>query len=447
MVGGDVADKRLAPYLLLAVAIAFHVLMLGSLFWGYFDQVLYSAERSTKAVDFFAIYEAGHHALHGESLYKLALPQAAPYASPYRYVPSFAYLIGAPLNALGPWNGYWAWVAFNELLLVINAYATWRIGRRGMWGIVGAAMWFAFPQYFLELYLGQFSFLMTTLLFWTAAGLLRNDERFGGTGWVLSLLAKTNSALVAPALLRQGWWRAVVVGGLALALASGPYFLWQRDDGPEFVRVNFTGAYSARTWRVQQYWPAQHGLTDFVENTDLAIDQDAVSSPASYNIAITMVVLATCAAVTLFARRSDPLVLFAIWDASFFLFYKDVWEFHYLMFLPPLVLMVTSRPALRPAALALFIALAIPSPYWPLNHVFNTQQIPPPDFFDPIQSAWPAWGVVVYHAWRPVPMLLFWVYLVVVQCRSGLGLDWLTQQLAALRTLTARATSQAAGRP
>ena len=50
------------PWALLAVAVALHLAMMGSLFWGYFDAFAYTTDRSLQAVDFFGVYEAGQRA-------------------------------------------------------------------------------------------------------------------------------------------------------------------------------------------------------------------------------------------------------------------------------------------------------------------------------------------------------------------------------------------------
>ncbi|MEX0786228.1 MAG: glycosyltransferase family 87 protein [Dehalococcoidia bacterium] len=413
--------------------------MIGSLIWGYFDFFIYSVDRTPKGVDFFAIYEAGHSGLEGRSVYEFNLDDIAngvtksPYLSPYRYVPVFAYAVGAPLNALSPWRAYWAWVALNELLLVLNAYVTWRMAEQKTWGTVGVAMWLLFTPFYLELYLGQFSFLMTTALLWTGIGLLRGRELLAAVPWALSLVTKTNSAVLAPVFLRLGWWRALL-GGCALLAANGAYFLWRPGDLRTFLDDNFLASFRKPPIRFNEYWPAQHGLTDLIENTYLAVDMTARQTPEAYSLIAVAVIVAVSLAVTFLARRQDLLALFAIWSSAFFLAYNDVWEFHYVMLLPALVLLVTHRPAFRPLVLAVFVPLALPAPHWLLTHVLNDQPLPVgPFLIDRLQTLWPAWGVVLYHAWKPIPTLVLWATLVASQSRGGFGLEWFASLGAPLR--------------
>ena len=63
--------NRWSLWLLGAAGLA-HLLMMGSLFWGYFDSLAWPSERSTQAVDFFSIYEAGHSVIENRSLYEYA---------------------------------------------------------------------------------------------------------------------------------------------------------------------------------------------------------------------------------------------------------------------------------------------------------------------------------------------------------------------------------------
>jgi hypothetical protein len=406
---------------LLLTAVLLHLLMMGSLFWGYLNPLSYQTHRAGQALDFFSIYEAGHKALLNRSFYDSALGDTmvrTPYHSSYRYVPVFAYGFGVPANALPPWPAYWGWVAFNELLLVVNAYATWRVAGKSSWGVVGAAMWFVFTPIYVEFYDGQFSFLMATFVLWMGIGLLRQKELLTGASWALSLVTKSNTVLVAPMLFRIGWWRALVLGA-AVAAVNLPYFIWRPADLEFFWRASVNDSLTHPIFRPMLYTPANHGLLSFFNNAYLASHSAAVDVSHALPLVLTFVIIGSSLAVTFLARRADPLLLLATWVTAFFLFDGWVPEYHYVMLLPVLVLLVGHRPGLRIPALAVFVALALPTPYWLLNHVWNTSAVPPPSMLDPVQLSWPAWGVVFYHAAKSLPTLALWSYLVAVQCRGG----------------------------
>jgi len=419
------------PLWLLVAAVLLHLAMMASLFWGYLDSWFYAADRVPQALDFFSIYEAGHSVLEGRSMYRFNFfsgfaEAKAPYFSPYRYVPIFAYGPGVLFNALPPWRAYWGWVAFNELLLVANAYVTWRIAGKSVWGVVGAAMWFAFSPYYLEMYQGQFSFVMATTLLYTAIGLMHSRELLAGVSWAISLVTKSTTLILTPLLLRMGWWRALLAGA-ALAAVNIPYFLWRPGDFEFFVRASVNDSVDKPLYREFLYTPADHGLLAFFQNTALSFKPDATNVPSVLPVSLTLAVVFASLTVTFLGRRADRLLLFATWASAFFLFGGWVPEYHYVMLLPVLVLLVGHRPAFRLPALAVFVALALPTPYWLLNHVWNSDPVPAPFVLDPLQEAWPAWGVIFYHAVKPVATLALWAYLVAVQWREGIELERVPQ--------------------
>jgi hypothetical protein len=420
------------PYWLLVAAIVLHLAMMGSLFWGYLDTLFYASDRLPHAFDFFAIYEAGQSVLLNRSVYYFSWlgGTRAPYAARYGYVPFFAYAFGVPANALPPWSAYWAWVALNEVLLVANAFVTWRAAGRSSWGVIGAAMWFAYTPVYVELHQGQFSLLMATALLWLGVGLLQKREVLGGVSWAASLVIKSTSALVGPLLLRVGWWRALLIGA-AVSAVNIPYFIWRPDDFTIFWHGSvLNNSIDSSTLSNYLYVPVNHGLLAFLDNTILTF-QDSV--PRRLPAALATLIILPSFAVTFLGKRPDPLLLFAIWTVSFFLFFGWVPEFHYVMLLPVLVLLVTHRPAVRPLVLAVFVVLALPTPYWLLNHVWNTAPAPPGNLLDTLQRTWPKWGVVVYHAWKPVPTLILWAWLVVAQLRTGVSLHACRQMLSTVR--------------
>ena len=163
----------IALSVLVVAAVAWHVASWVSLSQDFFNPLFNDATRRLgQGSDFFAIYHAGASFLQNQSLYDFgnrALP--LPLAYTFRYVPSMAYTVGAPLNLLEPWPAYWAWVAFNEVLLVVNIALTWRWAKNKRLGTVGCTMWLLFTPLYLEFYLGQFSFLMATLFFWMVLAL------------------------------------------------------------------------------------------------------------------------------------------------------------------------------------------------------------------------------------------------------------------------------------
>lgn len=411
---------------ILAAAIVLHLLMMGSLFWGYLNPLFDNSDSLRQGIDFFSIYEAGRSAIDNGTLYEFdpADGDVTPYHVRYRYVPLFAYAFAAPLNAVPPWPAYWGWVAFYELLLVLNAYVTWRIAGRGTWALAAGAMWFSFTPFYLEQYMGQFSFLMATMLFWVGIGVVRGREAVAGLPWVISLVTKSLSGALAPLFFRLGWWRSLVGGALLLGL-NIPYFIARPEDLELFYRPNFAGLFSGAEQQFAAFQPGDLGAVAFIRNSLLTFEPTS-GVPVAISLLLAIGVVAYSLEATFLARKFDPLVLFAIWVSAFFLFYTS-WEHHYVMYLPVVTLLVALRPSIRPWALIVFALLALPTPYWLFNQAWDITLVPNPVFFVTRQEeGWPAWGIVVYHATKPVPVFALWAYLTVSQLREGIDFQWLS---------------------
>lgn len=420
------------PYWLLAVALLAHVAMMGSLFWGYLDTWFDNTHSLPQGIDFFSVYEAGNNVLQYRSVYHFDQSDTSvtPHHNPFRYLPIVAYAVAVPLNALSAWPAYWGWVALNELLLVMCVWLTWRAAGRGPWGLVAASMWLAFTPYYVELYLGQFSFLMAALLLLAGLGLARGRELLAGVPWAVSVVTKSTSALLLPVFARVGWWRPVVFAG-ALVVANAPYYVGRVRDLHYFLWLNlgqvFGGGlgffdYEARPGEMRfvldpdqrflQFSSGEHGLLALFRNSYLALDSSATGLPGAVTAAIVALAVSAGLVVTFLSRKPDALALFCLWSATFYLIYT-AWEHHYVMLLPALTLLVALRPASRPVALGVFALIALPSPYWLMNALSGASL--PADGLPSIQESWSVWQVVVHHAVKPFAVAGLWVHLVIQQ--------------------------------
>jgi len=230
--------------------------------------------------------------------------------------------------------------------------------------------------------------------------------------------------LLAPLFLRIGWLRALV-GAAALAGLNGLYFLWRPGEWSLFYEKNASFLTDANRGFAYP-WAGDHGGLALLHNTLVTLD---IPMRSAYTVALTAFVIGLSLCATLLAKRVDALALFGIWVAAFFLFFGFVWEFHYVMMLPVLVLLVALRPAARPWAVAAFILLAVPTPYWLLNNVWNEGPIPEGWQLLGVQQLWPSWGIIVYHAQKPAATGMLWIYLIITQLRGGLDIAWVSALL------------------
>ncbi len=417
-----------------------------------------------QASDFYGIYQAGANLLGGYSIYdreeyRNEAPPVVPFSYYYRYLPPTAY--GAALGAalLPPQAAYWVWVGLVELILLATVVSLlrWRVFPvRRRWILAG--LWLGFFPYCIEQIMGQYSLCMAALLWF----LWRHDANAAGSGrraaaaprepvlprppgasrsalwadrllgwpgwrpswqgyrwsgdrlaaraswwaWTASLSLKTFSALLAVAYLRDARIKRVLAGGMFAAGISAPYFLFRPEDLLEFIRLNFApftprvykGALGLQT--VLQDLAAQYpqGL-----GTVLFTVGDRCATPGH------LLMIATSGAVLLAAvwatlqaggqshRRAFDM---AIWTTAFFLIFKSVWEYHYVMMLPAVsaVYLVTGGRW----ALCLGIALGLPTlyPLAPLLAGVSSQAA---------LESWPGWFRTLHFSVKALPTLAFFV--------------------------------------
>lgn len=396
--------------MIFAAAVALHVAMFGSLFFGYLDGLFDNSEIWPKGIDFFSIYQGGTFALHGHTIYDWTAADSVPYAAPYRYLPFFAYTVGAAFTVLPPWTGYWLWVSLIEVMLVANARASFRVAPERRWGWIAASLWFAFSPVYLELYLGQWSFLMATLMLWTALLLHRGEAALSGVAWGASLLIKTNSALLGPIFLRLRQWRVLVLSGAALVLLNVPYFIFRPDDIAVFMESNFGQYYTDPPSRIFLLSSGDFSGMAYLRTVWLSLDANAADLPSWISRPVVLAIVGASFAATLLPRRFDVIAVFAIWICSYFLLYP-AWEHHYVMLLPALALLVALRPEYRGVALFAFVMTAIPTPYFLFQQYLSDAPAQLPPAVGP-QAYWPEWAAIVHHAMKPVPVFVLWGVLV-----------------------------------
>ncbi len=404
---------------LFLLALAFHLTLVisrGGGFWNRytFDSV---ATHGRRGWDFYAVYQAGHNALHGHSVYRQNpdVEIVVPWHTPYRYLPVLAYIIGVPLQALESRDALILWMIIVDLLLIGCALHSWR--RYGEWrGVLAASMWLLFTPYYLEFYLGQFTFVQTVFIY----GMLIALENESGGGaldlwWQASLLWKHNTLLLTPLMLRLRRWKALL-GMAALSLLSAVY-LWVDPLAWKAFRGNFLSG--APTHRL-----GDHGARQWLFSISAALfpqlsDQGHLLIQGIWVASIVSISLIA----TSRARRDRAPELFCLWIASFFLVYHDVWEHHYVM-LVPIYVVLYQRMRSWPL-LVLYLITAVWTPYVLMDpqglaayHMPMRWTSLDPPILD-----------VLYHASKALPTLLLWGYLV----RSTLLETFFEEQRCSIR--------------
>jgi hypothetical protein len=104
--------------------------------------------------------------------------------------------------------------------------------------------------------------------------------------------------------------------------------------------------------------------------------------------------------LTVRKKRIDPLGNIALWTLTFFLIFKDIWEYHYVMLIPLFVgfYLRTGSKYL----LVLFALLALPTPFI----LYDVPSSENPHLF------WSKPLSIVHHSMKAIPTFLFYIWIV-----------------------------------
>ncbi|MEZ4655817.1 MAG: glycosyltransferase family 87 protein [Candidatus Eisenbacteria bacterium] len=421
-----------------------------------------SIHRIGPGADFFAVYHAGIAARQGRNPYaQEESPTVTPYFYPYRYLPLMGPTFGRWLTIVAPLASYRLWLVFCELVLGILLWVFWRrwakltrvrLGR----AITSAALLLSTP-YFLELHMGQFTFVMGAFcalaFIWTEPALRRVVGRdaaaetprsgsgsasrarqaMAGLLFFSASLLKILPLVMLPAVLRRR--TLVLAGGVAglLAVATAyPYFSHHPDQWHTFKELNFGSP-------IPTMAGGNYSLLFLNLLSGMAIGSVPTVEQFDRMAFLFRIILMTATVVLVLASRNRSVELKA--SALFlghFVTYGHIWEHHLsalvvigcLMLLHldmhddgPLPLRdpienspselgeaastgpETSHRQRRPWAWALTLTalalLVLPTP-WPL---FDTAK--DPSVFDPSRG-WSVWTNIGITASKVIPIVLLY---------------------------------------
>ncbi len=168
--------------------------------------------------------------------------------------------------------------------------------------------------------------------------------------------------------------------------------------------------------RIFPFLTGDVGLARMMRTTWLTLFTDSSGPPQWLTFMWVAFVVAVTVAATIASRRAAVSSLVAMWLCVYFLAATSVWEHHYVMLLPGLVLLVALEPSQRAVALVVFVLVALPTPY----ALFEGWLASGPAEFAP-ETGWPDWAALVYHAAKPIPVLWLWSLLCWTALQTGRG--------------------------
>ncbi len=366
-----------------------------SLVTGWLNPLFYdSSHRFGQGCDFYSIYLAGEHARQGASIYAWShLHPGVPYAYPYRYLPFAAFTLGVLVSLVPAKISYWTWIVICEAILVRNIQVTRKNAADPARAWIPTAIWLVFTPYYLELFMGQFTFVVASLMLWAFDSWQHNENRrfsLADAGWILSILLKPIPLLLAPIAILQRRYVALATGTAMIVATSWLYFARFPSDFSVLMSMNahpFPDAHSGNMGLM-----ALFGALCAPDNVPLFM----VLKYATYLIVVAGVayVYFMCLRNQSEAKSVTVIRLFAACSAAYLLCYVDVWEHHYVILLPALALLAATNDDWR-IWLPAYAICALPTTFasYDIHHVAAN--------FNP-DLVWPRPLVYLQHVLKPL---------------------------------------------
>ncbi len=360
-----------------------------SLVWPIYHDSVY---RPGPWADFYAVYHAGVAMEQGRDPYQgIEDPVVTPYAFPFRYLPVVAGVLGRVFILLPPSAAGQVWLGLVEVVLATfvilfrrRAAATWP-------SQFATIVLLLSSPYFLELHMGQFTFVTLAL---TGIALLLLEERAepvqgaparsplrfdrrvhaAAACFTLAILLKVFPLVLAPALARRGkaGWFCLLVAVGAAAILNAPYFVRHPAAWTAFYRENFSAASALSGLDAGNFGL----LYAFFRGAAETGYRWTIAGWAMFSAVWRIALLGSTALLVLLVRRRDLILAGCLLILAHFLSYPHVWEHHYsgviLVLLLGLGRVVQLSRSGGGRALARLLAgavvlLALPTPFLALN--------------------------------------------------------------------------------
>ncbi len=398
---------------LIAIGIIIHLLWLISLGTGFLNEFFYDSSHFHKgqAADFFVFYNASRLLLKQKSIYG---PKDAgtPYMyGRYTYIPTFVMLtfwLGLP----GPFLSYFLWAAIIEITLLLSIMLSIKWKRKKGYRISDEFiifLWLIPSPFYLELFMGQntFIFAFFLLVFLISKDISKN-RAIPVISFSLSVISKIASIICTPIFLKNRQYAVILIPALIAVITSLFYF-----TAIDREKIEIIG-----TEKIEKQVPADKKTTKgdkssykmpMVSRGDHTEDRIFIKSPVEFRIRVPKGIYITLHHIgrkpkTLFypqvpgfssflynitrsisfmryfavimwiavysiilLKPSDYILDFGILIILFFLTFTFIWEHHYTLLMPFIILLIIREYAIRVPLLIAYFLIAVPTPFFLYN--------------------------------------------------------------------------------
>lgn len=326
----------------------------------YFNDTLY---RYGPGADFFALYHAGVSVKNNQNPYKYVDDGITPLYYKYRYLPAFAY-VGQFFTYFQPQVAYGLWVTILELALFGFIIFLFKHRKNEIDFYIVASCLLVSAPYFLEVHMGQFTFLTTVLCILSLMSeKIRNKAFFFAT----SVFIKPYTLLLTPLWLKNKSTRSVALVSILAILVSVPIFILHTEQWQRFYHSNANpvGWWGAGNFSLMQML--------FLLSSHLNIEFWAKSHALYTGILRNLILLISLLLVM--RRQGSLIVLGSLLLLAHFVSYPQVWEHHMsavCCIIAALVISNETSKLHKQISMACLIAMALPTPFYFFNRMYTT---------------------------------------------------------------------------
>jgi hypothetical protein len=385
------------------IAVIFHILLVIGAFMGWFDDYFHGPHHTSEpGLDLHAMYDAGEELLEREPIYKLP-PYEKGY-TPFRYLPVAA-LPGMLLSRLDFDMAYIVWFIILEamMLICLTHLRLFIISDEDY--TIAACMYLFFTPFYVELFMGQYSLIQATFILMFFTHLYGMNHRTAYAHWVASTLWKLNTFIVLPVLLKN-WKLKPVIWAVGLASTSLLiYSVIVPGNMQVFYAINFRmpAIYQEGNLGLRMLWDTiiLHGI-GLGHPVDGGGSYELSTGGKVLSMLLPALILGLCFHALFKGKKGKFADLLALWMTAYFLIYTDIWEHHYLMLLPILVMQYTRKH--WPLILGCYLFIALPTTFALFGDI-------PVIYLPGTEGAPPFWTIFLHHATKPLATLVFFLAL------------------------------------